>query len=862
MTAVTEGVVTFKDGATILGTDTLDANGQATFTTTALTVGSHAITAVYTATSLHGGSVSAPITHTVNTTTGLGPSTSVTALSSSGNPIAVGSSVTITATVTSAGNPVTTGSVTFSDGGTTLVANAALNSVGKATYITSSLSVGSHTITAAYSGSVDFNTSSGQISQVVSAAGTGGTATSTTVVSSQNPSVNGAVVTYSATVIAGQTLVTVGSVTFTEGATVLASNVAVNNFGFAQFATTTLSTGIHTIVATYNGIGSFNSSTGQVTQTVNATLPPAPGTWQEAYDSNDMSLVMSWYSANTGHLAEGFNPANLWYDGADINANQKVRITAAWLTAHQGPNVVQSGGRWTITGLHCKFLEPAQSNLTFRHCFIDRQGQVPGHGVMVVDPTITGGSIEDLVPWTDIRLEYCTMFGGNTSGIPSSGDFGDSIYYNPAVSAQAPDGLVISNCDTQGYRAGFKIITSTTIEYCWSHNLYIIDANDHNTASSIRGRYSVIRRTLISDGNSSCMSFYPDTSPYTEFFATENFLTTPNAIYEAIMGPRNPGDPMTLQAGYKREFVGNKFERGGFGPHYPPGVGEGGFSGGGQWMTKSHGNSVFTNTYAPAGTPVMMDDGAVPVVGQPMLHKYMYNELGGGNVASLTSYNFTPSPNSTLFILANVGQAGHSVAQNISITTTGGGGPITQTYNKILESLTEVGAGNQPNYGQRLTLFQTETGATTEFQSITMNPFTATGDTAYFGFWVFEVTGKKGLTLVQSSITMNHAVPFGGTIDTLTTNPLPNPATNGNLVMGFTGCLAGSTTAGQTSPLAAVNGWFQNGHMFVLGSHSGAPQPTGCLYWRKNFTGTGFTIGDLGNGVGNAGVLLTEFSGA
>jgi hypothetical protein len=41
------GTVTFKDGPSTLGTGTLNGSGQATFTISALAVGSHAITASY-----------------------------------------------------------------------------------------------------------------------------------------------------------------------------------------------------------------------------------------------------------------------------------------------------------------------------------------------------------------------------------------------------------------------------------------------------------------------------------------------------------------------------------------------------------------------------------------------------------------------------------------------------------------------------------------------------------------------------------------------------------------------------------------------------------------------------------------------
>jgi hypothetical protein len=73
-----------------------------------------------------------------------------TALTSSLNPSQVGQSVTFTATVTSSsGTP--TGSVTFLDGATVL-ATVGLSG-GVATFTTSTLTLGSHSITASYSGS-------------------------------------------------------------------------------------------------------------------------------------------------------------------------------------------------------------------------------------------------------------------------------------------------------------------------------------------------------------------------------------------------------------------------------------------------------------------------------------------------------------------------------------------------------------------------------------------------------------------------------------------------------------------------------------------------------------------------------------
>jgi uncharacterized repeat protein (TIGR01451 family) len=87
---------------------------------------------------------------------------SSTAVSSSVNPSDFGQSVTFTATVTSGvGTP--TGTVQFKDNGNNLGASIALNGSGAATFTTSSLTVGTHTITADYSGSTNIGSGTGTL---------------------------------------------------------------------------------------------------------------------------------------------------------------------------------------------------------------------------------------------------------------------------------------------------------------------------------------------------------------------------------------------------------------------------------------------------------------------------------------------------------------------------------------------------------------------------------------------------------------------------------------------------------------------------------------------------------------------------
>jgi hypothetical protein len=150
------GQIIFGDGDLQIGSATVDATGKATFSTIALTTGSHSITAGFAGSTTFLGSVSSTITVTV------GPPvagiTTTTTLAASATTAVSGTSLTFTATVTPAtGTAAPTGTVTFTDGSTTLGTGTLAS--GKATYTTSTLSVGSHTIIAAYGGATGFSSS-------------------------------------------------------------------------------------------------------------------------------------------------------------------------------------------------------------------------------------------------------------------------------------------------------------------------------------------------------------------------------------------------------------------------------------------------------------------------------------------------------------------------------------------------------------------------------------------------------------------------------------------------------------------------------------------------------------------------------
>jgi hypothetical protein len=161
------GTVTFYDGSAVMGTGTLNVAGNAIFKTKNLSVGTQSITATFGGDFDFLASTSSPLRQTVN------QASTTTALSSSRNPSQSGQSVTFTANVSvnAPGGGKPTGTVTFYDGSAVL-GTGTLSGGGKATFKTSTLAAGSHTITAVYSGDVDFaGSTSPPLIQVVQAAG-------------------------------------------------------------------------------------------------------------------------------------------------------------------------------------------------------------------------------------------------------------------------------------------------------------------------------------------------------------------------------------------------------------------------------------------------------------------------------------------------------------------------------------------------------------------------------------------------------------------------------------------------------------------------------------------------------------------
>jgi hypothetical protein len=247
------GPVTFSDGTTVLGTAPV-VNGQATLTVPSLPIGTNQITATATNTATNGPITSPPTQVTV------AKATVVVTLASSANPSNPSQAVTFSASV----HAGATGSITFLDG-TTVVGVGTVNAAGVAIFTTSTLTIGSHPITASYGGDSGYSAAtSAVLTQVV-----GKIPTVITIVESAPAQLLHTGVTFTANVTAPSPNAT-GTVTFMDGTTIIGTATLSANGGVvvslttnanAAYATTSLVTGAHQIVAVYSGDSNFAPST-------------------------------------------------------------------------------------------------------------------------------------------------------------------------------------------------------------------------------------------------------------------------------------------------------------------------------------------------------------------------------------------------------------------------------------------------------------------------------------------------------------------------------------------------------------------------------------------------------------------------
>ena len=273
------------------------------------------------------------------------------AVTSSVNPSTTGSPITFSVTVSSGGS-TPTGQVTLLDANIPL-GTAQLAAGGLASFTTSTLTSGQHTITVAYAG--DTSNSSAVSSPVLQLVKDVQAATTTLIASSASPAIAGSSLQLTASVAvstAGSGTGTIsGTVAFVEGPNTLGTADIVN--GNATLSLTTLDAGTHAILAVYSGDAHYAQSTSaplrEVIQTATTKLALSTSA-SPSFAGASLTLtatILSNGGIPTGPVA--FLDAGKPLGSAPLNAQGIATLTVAgpaWTPGAHILTAVYAGDTW------------------------------------------------------------------------------------------------------------------------------------------------------------------------------------------------------------------------------------------------------------------------------------------------------------------------------------------------------------------------------------------------------------------------------------------------------------------------------------------------------------------------------------
>jgi len=456
------GTVTFKDGSNIIGAQSLN-NGVAIFSTSSLSIGTHTLTAYY------GGDINDAPSSSPQVTETVSQSATITSLQAAPASSSPGQNVVLTAAV----SPSTaSGTVTFLDGPTTIGAQSLNN--GAAIFSTSSLSVGSHSLTASYFGDAnDAPSVSPPVTESV-----GQTTTTTALAAAPNPSAPSQNVTLTATVTPASAT---GTVSFLDGASPLGTRSLSN--GVATFSTTSLTTGTHSLTASYPGDTNDTPSVSPpVTQTVgqqttttalaSAPNPSNPGqnvTLTATVMPSNATGTVSFFDGatmlGTGSLNGGvaiFSTTSLSAGSHSLTASYSGDTNNALSTSPAVNQSVTAAGGRSITSLvpSTAAAGSAAFTLTVNGAGFSSGALVQWNGALLGTTFVSATQVTAVVPANLIAspgmVTITVVTGGGTTGgatfLVSPAGSPEPVSVTPSSGSGTTQGFAFQFSDPAGYQ--------------------------------------------------------------------------------------------------------------------------------------------------------------------------------------------------------------------------------------------------------------------------------------------------------------------------------------------------------------------------------------------------------------------------
>jgi VCBS repeat-containing protein len=425
--------VTISDGTTVLGTTTVDGDGNWSYTTPPLSDGDHSLTSTVTDPAGNTGPASASVTVTVDTQAPAAAG-NVQFSNDDGTPIAAGGSTSDT-TPTLGGTAEPGSTVTVSDG-TTVLGTAATGTDGNWSFTpTTPLSEGQHNLTTTVT---DPAGNVGPASSVVIViVDTLAPAAATDLQLSNDssgtlvPVAAGGTTNDVTPVLSGRA--EPGSiVTVSDGNSDLGS-VIVGNDGNWSFTSPTLDPGTYSLTTTVTDpAGNVGAASAPITFTIDTTAPPAPGGVQLSNDSSGTPLPISSGAAT--------NDATPVMSGTAA-AGSTVTVSDGGTVL--GTVTVGSGGTWSFT---TPALNEGNHSLTATVTSPAGNTSAPSTPIVV--------TVDTTPPAAATGLQLSNNEGASPVPIAAGGTTNDTT---PALSGTAEAGSIVTVSD------GNTVLGSVTV---------------------------------------------------------------------------------------------------------------------------------------------------------------------------------------------------------------------------------------------------------------------------------------------------------------------------------------------------------------------------------------------------------------